>query len=402
MIEQAEGLTTILTVVLIVMISILAILIVVYLVIKLKNKNNKVKQEESIVPKKENEDKKKNASNKQSVFNFLEFDNITDDMIIQKNEKRFLMVTEYQGINYDLMSEMEKIAVEEGFLQFLNTLRHPIQLYVQTRTVNLQNSIQTYQSRIKDIELTLEKMQREYNQMLESGNYNEEQKEKSFYNLVRQKNLCEYGKDIIFNTEKMNLNKNILNKKYYIVVSYYSDELPNDQFDKEEIRNIAFSELYTKSQSMIRTLSSCGISGKILDSNELVDLLYTAYNRDEAEVYGVDKALKARYDELFSTAPDVLNKKMKELNKEIERKAKEEANRRIIQATEKEMQINEMVENMDDLIMQEVKELLKRNKTYIGEDTTDIALEDLEKEIKKGAKKNVQKEKKNTTRRNTK
>ena len=253
MIEQAEGLTTILTVVLIVMISILAILVVVYLVIKLKNKNNKVKQEESIVPKKENEDKKKNASNKQSVFNFLEFDNITDDMIIQKNEKRFLMVTEYQGINYDLMSEMEKIAVEEGFLQFLNTLRHPIQLYVQTRTVNLQNSIQTYQSRIKDIELTLEKMQREYNQMLESGNYNEEQKEKSFYNLVRQKNLCEYGKDIIFNTEKMNLNKNILNKKYYIVVSYYSDELPNDQFDKEEIRNIAFSELYTKSQSMIRT-----------------------------------------------------------------------------------------------------------------------------------------------------
>ena len=48
------------------------------------------------------------------------------------------------------------------------------------------------------------------------------------------------------------------------------------------------------------------------------------------------------------------------------------------------------------------KELLERNKTYIGEDTTDIALEDLEKEIKKGAKKNVQKEKKNTTRRNTK
>ena len=90
------------------------------------------------------------------------------------------------------------------------------------------------------------------------------------------------------------------------------------------------------------------------------------------------------------------------MNKEIERKAKEEANRRIIQATEKEMQINEMVENMDDLIMQEVKELLERNKTYIGEDTTDIALEDLEKEIKKGAKKNVQKEKKNTTRRNTK
>ena len=29
----------------------------------------------------------------------------------------------------------EKIGVEEGFVQFLNTLRYPIQLYTQTRTV---------------------------------------------------------------------------------------------------------------------------------------------------------------------------------------------------------------------------------------------------------------------------
>ncbi len=54
----------------------------------------------------------------------------------------------------------------------------------------------------------------------------------------------------------------------------------------------------------MRTLSVCGVTGKVLDSNELVDLLYIAYNRDDAEIYGIDKAGEAGYNELYSTAPD--------------------------------------------------------------------------------------------------
>jgi O-acetyl-ADP-ribose deacetylase (regulator of RNase III) len=61
---------------------------------------------------------------------------------------------------------------------------------------------------------------------------------------------------------------------------------------------MAFSELYTRAQSVVRTLGVCGVNGKVMTSNELVELLYMAYNRDEAEVYGLDKALKAGYDEL--------------------------------------------------------------------------------------------------------
>ena len=41
--------------------------------------------------------------------------------------------------------------VEQGFLQFLNTLRYPIQLYIQTRTVNLESSINTYKQRVNEI-----------------------------------------------------------------------------------------------------------------------------------------------------------------------------------------------------------------------------------------------------------
>ena len=143
----------------------------------------------------------------------------------------------------------------------------------------------------------------------------------------------------------MSLNKNVLNKKYYIVMPYYTSELGQNDFDKDEKKNLAFSELYTRAQSIIRTLSVCGINSRILDSNGLVDLLYVAYNRDDAEVYGLDKALKAGYDELYSTAPDVLDKKMKALDAKIEQEAFNKANGAVIEAKSKKQKALERKED---------------------------------------------------------
>ena len=133
----------------------------------------------------------------ESIFNFMEFDKIEDNMIVQRNGDKYLMVVECQGINYDLMSEPEKVAVEEGFVQFLNTLTHPIQIYTQTRTVNLEASIRMYQEKVKEIEMNFEKEKMQYEQMRDSGAYSKEQLNKAYYELTKDLNLCEYGKDII-------------------------------------------------------------------------------------------------------------------------------------------------------------------------------------------------------------
>ena len=85
---------------------------------------------------------------KKSIFKFMQFDKIEDNMIVQDNGQKYLMVIGCEGVNYDLMSQVEKTAVEAGFVQFLNTLRYPIQLYTQTRTVNIGESIQNYKSRL--------------------------------------------------------------------------------------------------------------------------------------------------------------------------------------------------------------------------------------------------------------
>lgn len=324
---------------------------------------------------------------KQSVFDFMEFEKIEDNMIIQKKGKRFLMVIECQGINYDLMSGIERNSVESGFQQFLNTLRHPVQIYTQTRTINLEDSIQTYKNRLENIKLELDSKEMKYKQMKASGQYSDEEMQKQNMEILKDKNLYEYGKDIIFYTERMSLNRSVLRKQYYIIIPYYSSESGNDLLDQDEIRNLAFSELYTRAQAISRVLSGCSITSKVLDSYELIDLLYTSYNRDESETYGLGKALRAGYDELYSTAPDVLDKKMKELDKIIQEKGYEIAEQMVSEAvTEKQRQVQKKEKTMDELINDMAISIIRDNEQYIGEEVSKTATEKVRTRKTKGGK----------------
>ncbi len=379
--NSPEELTNLLTIMLIVMFALLVVFLIIFFI--LKSKQNKIQQAPEKEEKKIESDAKKIAKEytKESIFKFMEFDRVEDNMIVQKNGNRYLMAIECQGVNYDLMSENEKISVEEGFLQFLNTLRYPIQIYIQTRTVNLNDSIENYRKKIQEIEMQLNQKRNEYTKKLNSGNYSREELEKEFYELTKQTNLYEYGKDIIQNTERMSLNKNVLNKKYYIIIPYYSEEVGNGDFDKEEIRNLAFSELYTKAQSLITALSGCEVSGRIMDSNELVDLLYVAYNRDDSEVFSIDKALRSGYDELYTTAPDVLDKKMRQLDENIERKALDLVNEKVLQArSKKQREVEEKEARFAELIRQRAEIILNQNADYIGRETAEMAQELIENE----------------------
>ena len=369
--DSIKLLTVVLAVILGIMLMLLVILAVVYMSSKLK-RNSKV-ENNTTNNANEKERGKKSKKYKEyrtaSIMIFLELDTVVDNMISQKDGMRYVMVVECQGINYDLMSEVEKNSVEEGFVQFLNTLRHPVQIYTQTRTVNLESSIQSYREKVKETETELEKRKIEYDSKVREGTHTQEELNKAYFEYTKQKNLYDYGKDIIYNTEKMSANKNVLNKKYYVVIPYFIEELGDNNYDKQEQRNYAFSELYTRAQSIIRTLSVCGINGKVLNSNELVELLYMAYNRDEAEVYGLDKALKAGYDELYTTAPDVIDKQMKALDKEIEEAAFEKAKEKVSEArSEKQRKLKEKRETKEDLIDEFAKLIIKENEQTLGKD----------------------------------
>lgn len=384
--SNVEGLD-ILIIVVGIMLTILLVLIGILVALKIREKNaSKPKTKPKDIKQKNNREKVQKDYVKQSIFDFMEFDTITDNMIVQKNGKRYLMILECQGINFDLMSELEKNSVEAGFIQFLNSLRYPIQIYVQTRTVNLGGSISKYKERVDDIAKKYREKQGEYNQKTRSGQYTESQLSKDKMEVTRLKNLYEYSVDIVNNTERMSLNKNILSKRYYIIIPYYVEENPDVHYSKEEVANIAFSELYTKAQTVINLVAVCGITSKILDSVELAELLYVAYNRDESEIFDLKRALNSGYEDLYSTAPDVYEKRIKALDKKIEEEAIKEANNTIyevLEENENKRKAQQMEADLDDLISQMAQEIISQNIDNIGFDVANQANEKIEEKITK-------------------
>lgn len=391
-----DNLMNSLTIILVMLIFFIIVLAFIYWYMSYKGK------------KKAEEEEKSNTSGgttkiakeytKKSIFQFMQFDKIEDNMIVQDNGQRYLMVIECEGVNYDLMSQVEKTAVEAGFVQFLNTLRYPIQLYTQTRTINIGESIQNYKSKLAIEKKELDTKQREYNRLLKSDSYNEKQADILRRELIRLKNLYEYGQDVIENIQKTSQNKNVLRKHYYIVVPYNSLEIGTELLDEEEKKSMIFSELYTRAQSLIRALFACEMKCKILNSNELVELLYIAYNRDESETYSVEKAIKAGYSELYTTAPDVLDKRMKALDERIEESATKLAKETIDEVRlEKERKIIKKEENFEELVKQMAEALLKENEKYVGKDVAKKAINKIN-EKGEGGEKDEQKAKKRTRR----
>ncbi len=97
-----NALSQILIMVLGILVFCLVILIAVLAILKIKDvKKRQEKKTNKNINIESNVEKTKNSKleyNKQSIFDFMEFDKIEDNMIIQKNGKRFLMVVECQGL----------------------------------------------------------------------------------------------------------------------------------------------------------------------------------------------------------------------------------------------------------------------------------------------------------------
>lgn len=266
-----------------------------------------------------------------SIYKFMEFDKIIDSMIVRKNYKQYIMVLECKGVNYDLLSEDDKNAVELGFIELLNTLRFPIQLYIQTRTLNLAEILSEYKKRTDDMQDQINRIKYQITQARSKGDqemYTRLQLERQ-----RRQNILEYGQSVEEYTRRMSEGRNILQQKTYIIISYYTSEYGDvSKYSREELNDIVFSELYTRCQTVIRALTSAEVTGKILSSEELAELLYVAYNRDESEKLRLKNALDAEYDRLYSTAKDVMEEKKKRLEAIIDSDASKVAAKSILRA----------------------------------------------------------------------
>ena len=375
---NGDGIVQIIIIGIVIIICIL-LAVLAYIYFKEKYQKN---DEEKISSSESSKDEK---IDKKSVFRFMEFDSIEDNMIVQDGGTRYLMVIECKGINYDLLSGVEKTSVEQGFLQFLNTLKYEIQIYIQTRKVNLNQSIISYQEKLDKIKEDLRYEEMELEDMQRSGNYTREEILKEVKEVTKKRNLYDYGKDLIQNAQQMAEDKDITTKQYYIIIPYYTEEITSSgDFDKREISSMAFSELYTRAQSLANGLSECEVRGRILNSQELVELLYVAYNREQYDIYDFETYMSsAGYQTLYSTSEDVLDKRMKAIDEEIANKAKlkavtafEMASNEVIRRKkaidEKERRMQEYIDNL-------ANQIVDNEETAIGPELSKLTKENIKK-----------------------
>lgn len=373
-----------------ILLAILAVFAVIFFTVtkkqeKATNLLSKDSSKENRNSKNSKNNEKKEEIRKEDVFKFMEFDRILDSMIVQNNGSRYTMAIKCKGINYDLMSEVEQISVEEGFITFLNTLRYPIQLYVQAQNVDLKSVIQEYKNNISGVKSDFERLDAEYNKVLESFESTTQEIEKVENERNKVLNVYEYASDIINYVERMSTNKSLLQRNFYVLVSYSTSEIAGaDKFTKDELLNICYTELLTRAQSIISGLSSCSVEGRVLDSNEVADLLYMAYNRDDKGLLSVKEAIDSGFYRLYSTSEEAFFKRTELLNQQIEQEARIKslaALKKAIQKGEystpkmKELEINER-------IAKQAFDMVKH--------------EDLPEQIKKEAQEDIAKEFRNT------
>lgn len=206
-------------------------------------------------------------SNPNSTQNTLQIAEIRDGIVIM-NDGSSRAVLACQSVNFDLMSAPEREAVEFSYQGFLNSLYFPIQIFVRSQKVDLRPYIEK-----------LDKIRSEHDNML----------------------LALLMEDYIRFMGDISLQTNIMDKKFYIIVPFFNpvDAQKAVQASKNFFTNVfgkkeekitineqdlekAKTELRNRLQATMAGLQQCGVQSEPLDTQELIELYYDAYNPDTA------------------------------------------------------------------------------------------------------------------------
>ncbi|HFC76680.1 MAG TPA: hypothetical protein ENJ27_00395 [Candidatus Moranbacteria bacterium] len=207
----------------------------------------------------QSKNKKSNQNAGLSSQKYIDVEEIKNDIIVLKN-KSLRSVLLASSINFDLKSSEEQEAIIVGYQNFLNSLDFPIQVMISSKRLDIDP----------------------YLGLLE------EQKKKQTGELMRLQ-ISEYSNFVKNLTEV----SQIMSKHFYVVIPFYPVESQEgglisklmDTFNpKQKItENIEMFETY-KNQLWQRVdqisagLSALGIKTTSLNTEELVELLYSSYN----------------------------------------------------------------------------------------------------------------------------
>jgi len=174
----------------------------------------------------------------------LDIETIQDDLVILKNGICSLVLV-VSAINFGLLSEEEQDATIYSYAGLLNSLSFPVQIVVQSE----KKDISSYLTLLRNQEVKLK------DPLLKSR-------------------MQEY-RDFV---EQTITEQNVLDKKFYLVVSYQPITLSGKVEINQDLINRAKIDLEPKKDHLVKQLSRIGLVSTPLNTQNLIKLFYGFYN----------------------------------------------------------------------------------------------------------------------------
>ena len=281
-----------------------------------KNKINNKKNKGADNSSKANNVHGKNAYKTQDKINIQKIKSIgdgEDPSLIVKDNNEYAGILEVYGVNYNLLSSRERLTLEEVFQSMINGIDYPVQLFIQSRRIDIENYRNIYNNRLDEL---ADRLKQERNKLsLQLGKGDQEEIFDIENNIFRLENQIEYGKQVIEFIDNFASYSSILEKRYYIVIPYtYTGDIE----DENEKFVTAYNTIANRANSVITALSRGNISGKMLNGLELSELLYVSYNKKDSNKYKFDRAIRTGFNNHIVTSRPVEYKKLEHKEKELE------------------------------------------------------------------------------------
>ncbi|PKL71994.1 hypothetical protein CVV26_03345 [Candidatus Kuenenbacteria bacterium HGW-Kuenenbacteria-1] len=213
-----------------------------------------------------------------STQKYLNIAEIKDNVVVF-NDGSLKAVLLVSSINFALKSEEEQEAIVQNYVSFLNSLRRPIQVIIQSRLLNIDYYL-----------------------------LNLEQIKKEIMNELLKTQITDY---IQFIRELIKLG-DIMSKRFYVVISYNplgdskkgffaqtaelfssASKITLDRKKFEKYKIVLLREV----SYIISGLSSMGIKSIQLDTQSLIELFYNSYNFEVAQREKLETLNKLRVEE---------------------------------------------------------------------------------------------------------
>lgn len=267
------------------------------------------------------EDTNIRGSKKRDVSDFNVIEDIIDNIVVTEKKTKFTTGLICEGVSFDKLAFPERKMVHDNYLGFCNIINWPIQLYIQSRNMDVDDNLKYVEETRDLLKADLENKQNRKNQLkavLEESPIRKEAYEQELQEI--DKTISNISWMIYHKEEELAYAKAIASPgnapqfDLYIIFSYeYNSSNFTYEMNEQDIYKTAKNDLDIKLATISTVMSRCMVECKPLTKSQIVEVMYRAYNLSDADEIKLKDILKTSTFDLYTTTNDHIKENIQEI-----------------------------------------------------------------------------------------